>query len=115
MSSNYFLNMLKNGIDLFFYYEGIWKTGDYIYKSNKSMGYLVKMFCVSEIKQKMVYLNEKCKQKALYFSKDLNEIQNQLTQKEKNIDLDSFSAYLKKIYENVNNEDLYGNITFITV
>ena len=115
MSSNYFLNMLKNGIDLFFYYEGIWKTGDYIYKSNKSSGYLVKMFCVSEIKQKMVYLNEKCKQKALYFSKDLNEIQNQLTQKEKNIDLDSFSAYLKKIYENVNNEDLYGNITFITV
>ena len=107
--------MLKNGIDLFFYYEGIWKTGDYIYKSNKSMGYLVKMFCVSEIKKKMVYLNEKCKQKALYFSKDLNEIQNQLTQKEKNIDLDSFSAYLKKIHENVNNEDLYGNITFITV
>lgn len=107
--------MLKNGIDLFFYYEGIWKTGDYIYKSNKSMGYLVKMYCVSEIKKKMVYLNEKCKQKALYFSEDLNEIQNQLTQKEKNIDLDSFSAYLKKIHENVNNEDLYENITFITV
>ena len=70
----------------------------------------LKCFVYLKLKKKW-----KCKQKALYFSKDLNEIQNQLTQKEKNIDLDSFSAYLKKIHENVNNEDLYGNITFITV
>ena len=56
--------MIKNGIDIFYYYESIWNSGDYIFQFNKTIGYIVKLFVVNSLKKFENFINEDNKQKS---------------------------------------------------
>ena len=107
--------MLKNGIDIFEYYENIWNTGNFISNFNKGIEYIIKYFCVNELNNIINSLNEQNKQKAYNFSQNVQELQKNLSKNEKNIDLMTYSNYVQKFYINVFNEEFYENITNQTI
>ena len=62
--------MLKNGIDIFEYYENIWNTGNLISNLNIRIEFVVKYFCINELKNIINSLNEQNKEKAYNFFKN---------------------------------------------
>ena len=107
--------MLKNGIDIFEYYENIWNTGNLISNLNIRIEFVVKYFCVNELKNIINSLNEQNKEKAYNFFQNLQELQNKLSNDEKNVDLLTYSNYVQQYYINIFNEELYENITNQTI
>ncbi len=107
--------MLKNGIDFFYYYESIWNSGDYIFKFNKTIGYIVKLFVVNVFKNSDNFLKEENKEKLNAFFQEFQNILNQLSYNEKNINLNLYSNFVEDAFHKVINEDLNQNITYQTV
>ena len=62
--------MFKNGIDMFYYYESIWNTGEFIFKMNKTIGYIVKLFVVNVLNKLINSFSEENKQKSYIFFKN---------------------------------------------
>ena len=65
--------MLKNGIDIFTYYESIWNASSIIMKLEKKMGYLIKYYVISELTKKKDLLTELNKQILLSYIKNVKE------------------------------------------
>ena len=107
--------MIKNGIDIFYYYESIWNSGDYIFQFNKTIGYIVKLFVVNVFKNSDNFLKEENKEKLNAFFQEFQNILNQLSYNEKNINLNLYSNFVEDAFHKVINEDLNQNITYQTV
>lgn len=107
--------MLKNGIEIYYYYESIWNTGELIYKSNKKIGYFIKLFSLSKINQFFNYLKEKDKEKCYSLFNYFSRLENEISNEELEINLSIYSKYVKRVFDLVNNEDLNGDITYKTV
>ena len=68
--------MLKNGIDIFYYYESIWNTSSFIMNNlDKKIGYLIKYFVISELIKQKDYLS---KQNRLSQKKNLINYHNKI-------------------------------------
>ena len=68
--------MLKNGIDIFYYYESIWNTSSFIINYlDKKIGYLIKYFVISELIKQKDYLS---KQNRLSQKKNLINYHNKI-------------------------------------
>ena len=107
--------MIKNGIDIFYYYESIWNSGDYIFQFNKTIGYIVKLFVVNSLKKFENFINEDNKQKSYIIFQEFQNILNQLSYDEKNFNLNFYSNFVEDAFQKVINEDLNQNITYQTV
>ena len=107
--------MFKNGIDIFYYYESIWNSGDYIFQFNKTIGYIVKLFVVNSLKKFENFINEDNKQKSYIIFQEFQNVLNQLSYDEKNFNLNLYSNFVEDAFQKVINEDLNQNITYQTV
>ena len=107
--------MQKNGIDIFKYYENIWNTGNIISQSNIRIEYVIKYFCANELNTIINSLNDQNKQKVYSFFQNVQELQKKLSEKEKNVNLMTYSNYVQQFYINIYNEELYENITYQTI
>ena len=52
---------------MFYYYESIWNTGEFIFKMNKTIGYIVKLFVVNVLNKLINSFSEENKQKSYIF------------------------------------------------
>ena len=99
---------------MFYYYESIWNTGEFIFKMNKTIGYIVKLFVVNVLNKLINSFSEENKQKSYIFFQEFQNILNQLSYNEKNINLNLYSNYVEEVFKMVNNEDLNQKITYLT-
>ena len=105
--------MLKNGIDIFTYYESIWNASSIIMKLEKKMGYLIKYYVISELTKKKDLLTELNKQILLSYIKNVKEIKNS-SKEELGIKAEDYLNFVSNIYIKVFKEDLSGNINLQT-
>ena len=105
--------MLKNGIDIFTFYESIWNASSIIMKLEKKMGYLIKFYVISELTKKKDLLTELNKQILLSYIKNLKEIKNS-SKEELGIKAEDYVNFVSNIYIKVFKDDLSGNINLQT-
>lgn len=105
--------MLKNGIDIFIYYESIWNASSIIMKLEKKMGYLIKFYVISELTKKKDLLTELNKQILLSYIKNVKEIKSS-SKEELGIKAEDYINFVSNIYIKVFKDDLSGNINLQT-
>ena len=105
--------MLKNGIDIFIYYESIWNASSIIMKLEKKMGYLIKYYVISELTKKKDLLTELNKQILFSYIKNVKEIKNS-SKEELGIKAEDYVNFVSNIYIKVFKDDLSGNINLQT-
>ncbi len=105
--------MLKNGIDIFTFYESIWNASSIIMKLEKKMGYLIKYYVISELTKKKDLLTELNKQILLSYIKNVKEIKNS-SKEELGIKAEDYVNFVSNIYIKVFKDDLSGNINLQT-
>ena len=105
--------MLKNGINIFIYYESIWNASSIIMKLEKKMGYLIKYYVISELTKKKDLLTELNKQILLSYIKNVKEIKSS-SKEELGIKAEDYINFVSNIYIKVFKDDLSGNINLQT-
>ena len=107
--------MLKNGIDIFYYYESIWNTSSFIMNNlDKKIGYLIKYFVISELIKQKDYLSNKNKETLISYIENVKEIKKSSSNDDLSINCDYYINFVQNIYNKTYNEDLKGTITFQT-
>ena len=107
--------MLKNGIDIFYYYESIWNTSSFIINYlDKKIGYLIKYFVISELIKQKDYLSKQNKEALISYIQNVKEIKNSSSDDELLITYDYYINFVQNIYNKVYKEDLEGKITLQT-